>query len=187
MMMIMMMIIIYVIFCSNNNVEQDWWLPLAACGPEQDDNAIYNLVPLLSKRGIYIRVCISISFFVFLFSPTGYSSCPGHRYDPQAFLFSLVNKPGWSPVKLPQTGLYSHLNAHSIYDCSSLGPVFGNPADLYIADHSLSSSRSHTNLGYTYSPPSGYNYGDTFSYTFLHGGNDYYFIPDEVETFYETT
>ena len=26
------------------------------------------------------------------------------HYDPKAFLFSVVNKPGWEPVKLPQTG-----------------------------------------------------------------------------------
>ena len=53
---------------NNNNVALDSRLLLAACEPEQDDKAIYNLVPLLPKRGIYIRVCISISFFLFLFS-----------------------------------------------------------------------------------------------------------------------
>ena len=26
------------------------------------------------------------------------------QYDPKAFLFSVVNKPGWEPVELPQTG-----------------------------------------------------------------------------------
>ena len=56
------------IFFNNNNVELDSRVPLAACRPEQDHKAIYNLVPLLPKRGIYIRVCISISFFLFLFS-----------------------------------------------------------------------------------------------------------------------
>ena len=44
------------IFFNNNNVELDSRLPLAACGPEQDHKAFYNLVPLLPKRGIYIRV-----------------------------------------------------------------------------------------------------------------------------------
>ena len=33
--------------------------------------------------------------------------CFGYQYDPQAFLFSLVNKPGWAPVKFGQTGKYS--------------------------------------------------------------------------------
>ena len=26
------------------------------------------------------------------------------QYDPKDFLFSVVNKPGWEPVELPQTG-----------------------------------------------------------------------------------
>ena len=47
------------------------------CGPEQDDKAIYNLVPLLPKRGIYIRVCISISFFLFLFFQQVTAVAPG--------------------------------------------------------------------------------------------------------------
>ena len=56
------------IFFNNNNVELDSRLPLAACRPKQDNKTFCNLVPLLPKRGIYIRVCISISFFLFLFS-----------------------------------------------------------------------------------------------------------------------
>ena len=34
------------------------------CGSEQDDS---NLVPILPNRGIYIRVCISISLFSYYF------------------------------------------------------------------------------------------------------------------------
>ncbi|CAH3173153.1 unnamed protein product [Porites evermanni] len=113
------------------------------------------------------------------------SSCQT-RYDSQAFLFSLVNKPGWAPVKLPQTGQHSS-NDLSIYDCSSYGPIFGGGHDIIIADYASSSSSSNANLGHTYSPPSGYNYGDTFTQTFLAGGSNYYFTPDEIETFYETT
>ena len=122
------------------------------------------------------------SFFSFLIFPTGYS-CQYH-YDSQAFLFSLVNKPGLAPVKLPQTGTYSH-NRYSIYDCWDRGPTFGGGYDIYIADYASSSSSSLTNLGYTYSTPSGYSYGSTFTQTFLAG--TYQFTPDEVETFYETT
>ena len=119
------------------------------------------------------------SSFSFLIFPT-VSSCQ-YRYDSQAFLFSLVNKPGWAPVKLPQTGQYS-----SIYDCSSYGPTFGAGHDIYIADYASSSqSGSYTNLGNDYSAPSGYSYRSTFARTFLPG--TYEFTPDEVETFYETT
>ena len=124
------------------------------------------------------------SSFSFLIFSTG-SSCQT-RFDSQAFLFSLVNKPGSAPVKLPQTGGHSD-NRQSVYDCSSYGPTFGYGWDIYIANYASSSRSSYTNLGHTYSPPSGYNYRDTFTQTFLAGGSDYYFTPDEVETFYETT
>ena len=86
----------------------------------------------------------------------------------------------------PQTGQYSSYR-ESIYDCSSYGPIFGGGWDIYIANYASSNSNSVANLGHAYSPPSGYNYGDTFTYTFLAGGSSYNFTPDEVETFYETT
>ena len=125
--------------------------------------------------------CFSLYFF---FSGTGYSSCPGYRYDSSAFLFSLVNKPGWAPVKLPAYRNYGS----AIYDCSSSGPAFGGGCDILIADHASSGSGSYTYLGSTYTPPSGYSYGSTFTYTFLQGqSNTYHFTPDEVEMFYETT
>ena len=88
-------------------------------------------------------------------------------------------------MKLPQTGMYSYYNSHSIYDCSDRGPTFGGGYDIYIADYASSSSSNYANLGYTYSAPSGYSYGSAFTYTFLAG--TYNFTPDEVETFYETT
>ena len=128
-------------------------------------------------QGLYLY-----QLFPFIIFPVGHSSCPGHRYDSQAFLYSLVNKPGWAPVKLPQTGQYSYSKAHSIYDCSDHGPTFGYGWDIY-----FSGSTYSTYIGYTYNAPSGYNYGDTFTYTFLHGGSDQYFTPDEMEIFYETT
>ena len=111
--------------------------------------------------------------------PTGYSSCQ-YRYDSQAFLFSLVNKPGWAPVKLPQTGQHSS-DRSSVFDCSLYGPIFGGGNDIYMS----ASSHNSANLGYTYSPPSGYNYNEYFTKTFLAG--TYHFTSDEVEIFYETT
>ena len=65
------------------------------------------------------------------------------------------------------------------------GPTFGGGHDIYISDYASSRSRSDSDLGHTYSPPSGYSYGSTFAQTFLAGA--YYFRPDEVEAFYETT
>ena len=109
----------------------------------------------------------------------------GYRYDSNAFLFSLVNKPGWAPVRLPQTGKYSSRRQHSIEDIPSYGPSFGGGHDMYISDFASSNRNSYSNLGNTYSPPSGYSYGSTFVRTFLAG--TYQFTPGEIETFYETT
>ena len=130
------------------------------------------------------EVCTLIILFFSYFLATG-SGCH-YQYDSPAFLFSLVNKPRWAPVKLPQTGQYSN-HRYSILECSShtYGPTFGGGQDIYIADYSSSSSSSYTNLGHQYSAPSGYSYGSTFTHTFLAG--TYQFTPDEVETFYETT
>ena len=94
-----------------------------------------------------------------------------------------MNKPGWAPVKLPQTGIGSSSRG-SIYCGSGYGPAFGGGHDIYISNYASSNSNSYSNLGYTYSPPSGYSYSSTFAQTFLAGS--YKFTPDEVETFYET-
>ena len=107
-----------------------------------------------------------------------------YQYDSKAFLFSLVNKPGWAPVKLSQSGQYSS-SKYSICFYSSYGPTFGGGYDIKIDTYASSNSNSYSNLGYTYSPPSGYSRGSTFARTFLTG--TYKFTPDEVETFYETT
>ena len=94
-----------------------------------------------------------------------------------------MNKPGWAPVKLPQTGKYSS-SRRSIYCYSGYGPAFGGGNDIQIYNYASSKSNSYSDLGYTYSPPSGYSYSSTFAQTFLAGS--YKFTPDEVETFYET-
>ena len=120
------------------------------------------------------------SFVSFLLA----SGSGGYQYDSKAFLFSLVNKPGWAPVKLSQSG-QSSSSKNSILFSPTLGPTFGAGNDIYISNYASSNSISHSNLGYTYSPPSGYSYTSTFAKTFLAG--TYTFTPDEVETFYETT
>ena len=62
--------------------------------------------------------------------------------------------------------------------------MFGGSNDIRISNYASSNSNSYGDLGYTYSPPSGYSLYSTFARTFLAG--TYYFTPDEVETFYET-
>ena len=107
-----------------------------------------------------------------------------YRRDSKAFLFSLVNSPGWAPLKLPQTGENNNSRG-SIRSNRNLGPTFGGGYDISISNNARSNSNTYSNLGWTYSPPGGYSYGSTFAKTFLAGS--YWFRPDEVETFYETT
>ena len=143
--------------------------------------SVYSISGLNSKVSIRTNDAYNTSFYLY-FSLIDSSS--GYQYDSKAFLFSLVNKPGWAPVKLPQTGKYSSSRAYSIYCSSGYGPTFGNGHDFFITDNASSNSISHSDLGFTYSPPSGYSVGSNFARTFLAG--TLYFTPDEVETFYET-
>ena len=99
---------------------------------------------------------ILLTYFQYLFTFSLLASSAGsYQYDSKAFLFSLVNKPGWAPVKLSQTGKHSSDKAYSIY--SSYGPTFGGGHDI----NASSNSNSYSNLGHTYSPPSGYSYHST--------------------------
>ncbi|PFX12060.1 hypothetical protein AWC38_SpisGene24041, partial [Stylophora pistillata] len=119
------------------------------------------------------------------YTSTSWTSSCAYRYSSSAFLFSLVNKPGWGPVKLSQTGVYGSHNVYSMYNCNDRGPSFGNGHDLHIASYASSNTKSYPYLGNTYSPPSGHSYGSSFTKSFLAGS--YKFQPDEVEVFYETT
>ena len=128
----------------------------------------------------------TMSLMTLLFHPYFLvDSGSGYRYDSNAFLFLLVNKPGWAPVKLPQTGKNSSNRRYSTYDHLSYGPTFGGGYDICIYSYASSNRNSYSNLGWTYSPPSGYSYGSTFAKSFMAGSNN--FTPDDVETFYETT
>jgi len=120
------------------------------------------------------------------YTSTSWSSSCNYYQDSKAFLFSLVNKPGWGPVTLspPGTGYYSS-NSYAIYGCSDRGLSFGAGHDIGIADRAGSNTNSYANLGYSYAAPTGYSYGSNFAQTFLAG--TYNFLPAEIETFYEST
>ena len=131
---------------------------------------------IVNKIRVATDLCSNTSFYL--------GACQDW-YDPAAFLFSLVNKPGWQPLKLNQTGSYNSSRCCSIYSCSSYGPTFGAGKDVYIADDAASNNYSYTDLGHTYSPPPGNIFESDFTRSFL-AGSAYYFSPDEVEVFYET-
>ena len=73
-----------------------------------------------------------------------------YQYDSKTFLSSLVNKPGWAPVKLPQTGRYSSYR-YSIYSRSYSRPTFGRGFDIYISNYASYNNDFFTELGQTYS------------------------------------
>ena len=114
--------------------------------------------------------------------------CP-HWYDSTAFLFSLVNKLGWGPQILYQTGYRSRDYrgiplSYSIISCKYGAPIFGSGYDLYIASDASSNTDSYTDLGNTYGPPTGSGEGSSDNLSFLAGSHK--FQPDEVEVFYKT-
>ena len=65
------------------------------------------------------------------------------------------------------------------------GPEFGGGRDLSIKNYASSNTNSYSYLGNTYGSPSDHSYGSSFAASFLAGS--YYFQPNEVEVFYETT
>ncbi|KXJ11967.1 hypothetical protein AC249_AIPGENE14168 [Exaiptasia diaphana] len=92
----------------------------------------------------------------------------------KAFLFSLYNTRGYSPVKLPA----ERFHHDAICRVSGYGPTFGGGHDMYISNQASSNTGSYFISGHTYKAPPG---GSSF-YT----GNTH-FTPSDVEVFYETT
>ena len=132
-------------------------------------------------RGGFTIRCTRGYFYIFFYQLVS-SPCE-QRSSSTAFLFSLVNNPGWGPRTFKPPGeVYSY--EYAVYSCSSHGPTFGGGHDIYIASEASSNPHSYSFLGYTYNPPSGYSYSHEFAYSFLAGSR--YFQPDEVEVFYET-
>jgi len=142
---------------------------------------------LCDKKGPTVTI-IKVDSYIFggYTSASWDSSSCVYNYDSKPFIFSLVNKPGWAPVKLSPPGEAGSKSYNSaINSCSFDGPIFGHGHDIHIADKASSNTMSFTNLGWTYRAPCGQEYGSTFTKTFLAG--TYYFQPDEIEVFYEAT
>ncbi|KAL9962228.1 hypothetical protein ACROYT_G031310 [Oculina patagonica] len=120
------------------------------------------------------------------YTSTSWTSRNSYAYSSTAFLFSLVNKPGWGPVTFKPPGVAgSSSYQYAIDDTPSYGPTFGGGHDIHISNYASSNTGSYANLGYSYNPPAGHSYHSSFTKPFLAGS--YYFQPDEVEVFYETT
>jgi len=102
-----------------------------------------------------------------------------YEFDTKSFLFSFKNKDiGKCKIQIPNTGSSGQ---YSIYQEGSYGPVFGGGFDLYICDNCSTTNSSYSNLGYSFTPPSGYSYGATNTQNYLAGS--YNFTVSEIEVF----
>ncbi|XP_048577411.1 uncharacterized protein LOC116611725 [Nematostella vectensis] len=106
----------------------------------------------------------------------------GWQSSSRSFLFTLCNKNGYRPEKLP---LRDPPDKFAIYDHTSYGQVFGDPwfcggSDLYIADNAGGNKVSRTEP-HKYARPQGATFDgpcDVFAGTWT-------FTPDEMEVFHE--
>ena len=115
------------------------------------------------------------------FTSCAWESIAGKNFksksDPNAFLFSLVNKdnrPLKMKVRLDQIRYAVHFN-------STYGPIFGgNSSDIEINDYCDVNSLSHSDLGCSYSHPQ-YPRGSNEAKTFLAGSHN--FQVSEIEVY----
>ena len=99
-----------------------------------------------------------------------------HRSS-KAFIFSLKNKDNLPPF---QSRPYQNYD-NAICADASKGPEFSN--DIKISDFAGSNTGSSSSFGYTYRPPSGYDYDEAKTKALLAGSAS--FTPDEIEVFFE--
>ena len=99
-----------------------------------------------------------------------------HKSDPNAFLFSLINKEN-KPIRME---IIAGKECQSIYGTSVSGPRFGAGSDIIIADNANINTNSFTNLGCSYKHPV-YAYGSNEIKCFLAG--TYNFQISDVEVF----
>jgi len=139
---------------------------------------------LCDNRGPSVTI-IRVGQYIFGgYTSASWSSSNKWLYSSTAFIFSLVNKPGWGPVTFKPPGTHSSYQ-RATYCYYNYGPSFGGGHDIHIATYASSNTNSYSNLGHGYSPPAGHSYHTSFTKAFLAGS--YNFQPDEVEVFYEST
>ncbi len=99
------------------------------------------------------------------------------KSDPNAFIFSLINKDN-KPLVMKSLG-----TSFAIYGTSNYGPTFGYPFDLNIGSNSNTTYSSCSNLGNGYKHPT-YVKDSNEAKSFLAGSN--IFLTTEIEVYTET-
>jgi len=108
------------------------------------------------------------------YTEQSWSGDSGYTTDPNAFIFSLINKQN-KPLKMKCSKCEKALYCHRSY-----GPIFGGGHNLYISNNSNTNNDSHSNLGNSYSFPD-YAYGSEEAKSFLAGS--YKFQVSEIEVY----
>ena len=108
------------------------------------------------------------------YTEAAWSQKGGYVNDPNAFIFSLVNKEN-KPIHIPCSQPPNAIYCNSIY-----GPTFGGGHDIHICDKSDSNSSSYSNFSYCYKHPF-YAYNSNEANTFLAGS--YHFQTNEIEVY----
>ena len=99
------------------------------------------------------------------FTTENWSGYYSYKTDPNAFIFSLINKYNY-PVKLNNT----NGGSNAIYSYPSYGPTFGGGYDFNIKDQSNLNTNSYSSLGYSYQLPfTNFSSGSTEAQSFLAG------------------
>ena len=117
-----------------------------------------------------------ILFFLLVFG------LPQYKTSNASFIFSLRNPNNLPPFKC---SIIRGRNERAIGCHPSDGAIFGGDNDLFIANNANSNQGSYSNLGHTYQPPAGYQYGTPQTQSLLAGSRN--FTPTEIEVFYWNT
>ena len=102
--------------------------------------------------------------------------CNIDKFDPKAFIFSLINKEE-RPLKIKvKSDLYA------ICCWKDIGPIFGNAddADIFISSNSNTNQESYSYFGASYKHDL-YPYGSKMADTFLAGS--YHFSTEDIEVY----
>ncbi|KXJ11964.1 Lectin BRA-3 [Exaiptasia diaphana] len=133
--------------------------------------------PQCDNKGPTVTIVRVGSYIFGGYTDVSWDSYSDFAYSTKAFLFSLYNTRGYSPVKLPSVQDHQY----AIYRNSGYGPTFGN-RDMYISNQASSNAYSYHAVS-TYKAPPGCSYD---KYCSFYTGN-IHFTPSDVEVFYETT
>ncbi|XP_028402102.1 TLD domain-containing protein 1-like [Dendronephthya gigantea] len=134
---------------------------------------------LCDHRGPTVTL-VRTGFYVFGgFTDQSWGGSARYIRSTNSFLFSFRNKYNIKPFKLP---VYRNHN-NAIYTNNGYGPTFGGGHDLHIRTNANANAGSYTNLGHTYKPPSGYNYGASNTRALLAGHYNNFRV-NEIEVYY---